>query len=182
LSARFEFLKGIEFDRETNLNYNDQRDGYDSSTGRYTQFDPIGLAGGINGYTYVENNPLSKVDPEGLSSSGKTVQIPGGNPTTVRVDPPHVPGQQTHAHVCEKGCKEIVVNKDGTGSHGSDPSKLKNRVKNFLRQRGFKLFWCPPFLDDIVMGVAAQQCAAGDVAACAIFKNMGGQVQDDSEI
>lgn len=125
---------------------------------------------------------MSRIDPEGLASSGQTTSIPGGNSTTVRIDPPHVPGQQSHAHVCEKGCKEIVVNKDGTGSHGSDPSKLKNRVKNFLRGKGFKLMWCPPFLEDLVMGMAARQCAEGDLTACQIFQDMGGTIQDGSEI
>ena len=41
---------------------------YDPSTGRYMTSDPIGLEGGLNLYSYVENNPLNLVDYYGLSS------------------------------------------------------------------------------------------------------------------
>ena len=138
-----------------------------------------------------QNPPLSEPfglmppeeDPDGgLASSGQPTRIPGGNSTTVRVDPPHMSGQQSHAHAYEKGCKEIVVNKDGTGSHGSDPSKLKNRVKNFLRGKGFKIMWCTPFLNDLVMSMAAYQCVASDLTACQVFQGMGDTIHDSSEI
>jgi RHS repeat-associated protein len=46
---------------------------YNASTGRWINRDPIGEAGGTNLYDYVENDPISFVDPSGLD--GVTVPI-----------------------------------------------------------------------------------------------------------
>lgn len=56
--------------RENGLAYNVFR-WYRPDSGRYTQADPIGLAGGIHPYLYAGANPLSMIDPLGLSQHPK---------------------------------------------------------------------------------------------------------------
>ena len=66
-----------EVDAATGLYYVRNR-WYDPQMGRFVSEDPIGLAGGINQYAYVGNNPLSFRDPTGLS--------PCDNPATPVVE------------------------------------------------------------------------------------------------
>ena len=56
---------GREFDSDTGLYYYRAR-WYDPQVGRFISEDPIGLAGGINQFAYVGNNPQSAKDPTGL--------------------------------------------------------------------------------------------------------------------
>ncbi len=58
-------MQGQYLDRETGLHYNLFRY-YDPDCGRFTQQDPIGLAGGINLYQYAPN-ALGWADPWGLT-------------------------------------------------------------------------------------------------------------------
>ncbi|WP_242390041.1 RHS repeat-associated core domain-containing protein, partial [Kosakonia cowanii] len=64
-------FQGQYLDRETGLHYNTFRY-YDPAGGCYTQMDPIGLAGGLNTYTYVDD-PLGWVDPLGLVGCSTTL-------------------------------------------------------------------------------------------------------------
>jgi RHS repeat-associated protein len=86
-------------DKESGLSQNWHRY-YDSRTGRYTQNDLIGLAGGWNRVPYANLNPLMFVDPTGLDwiysqGSGQLFHQPsdsfGGGPPTP-VGPPGYTG------------------------------------------------------------------------------------------
>ncbi len=57
---------GQYYDAETGLHQNYYRT-YDPLKGRYVEADPIGLSGGINIYIYGGGNPLSAIDPFGLT-------------------------------------------------------------------------------------------------------------------
>jgi RHS repeat-associated protein len=51
---------------------------YSPATGRFISEDPIGLAGGVNEYRYVSNNPVGRNDPSGLVSLSGELWISQG--------------------------------------------------------------------------------------------------------
>jgi RHS repeat-associated protein len=57
---------GQYYDVETGLNYNNWRH-YNFIIGRYIEADPVGQAAGLNLFVYVDDKPLSAIDPNGLS-------------------------------------------------------------------------------------------------------------------
>jgi RHS repeat-associated protein len=65
---------GREYDSETRLSFHRARY-YDPHLGRFISEDPIGIAGGINSYTYSSNNPLNATDPAGLTTCPKGTEL-----------------------------------------------------------------------------------------------------------
>ena len=74
LNLRF---PGQYYDAESGLNYNVNRD-YEAATGRYIQSDPLRLMAGPSTYAYVDANPLSYVDPLGLTKWSVGIFMAGG--------------------------------------------------------------------------------------------------------
>ncbi len=57
----------------------------DTDTGTFISRDPIGFLAGPNMYTYVQQNPWSKFDPQGLADQDTTAQILSFTPLPVTV-------------------------------------------------------------------------------------------------
>ncbi|WP_433926976.1 RHS repeat-associated core domain-containing protein [Sorangium cellulosum] len=82
---------GQYHDHETGLTYNRYRF-YDAAVGLYLSPDPLGIAGGLNGFEYARGQPLRVVDPEGLTPvlcnvSGRGVRGRGASAAGRSSDP-----------------------------------------------------------------------------------------------
>jgi RHS repeat-associated protein len=82
LDADFGF-SGAFFHIASGLNLARFRE-YDPNLGRWLNPDPIGLAGGANLYSYVDNNPVNAVDPLGLFDIFGFGSATGATPGPVR--------------------------------------------------------------------------------------------------
>ena len=75
VAVMFNFrLPGQYYDAETGLHYNRFRY-YSPDIGRYIRPDPIGQAGGLNLYAYVENDPINRDDPLGLVTGDDVFKV-----------------------------------------------------------------------------------------------------------
>ena len=75
---------------------------YDPTVGRFISRDPIGLAGGINQYAYVNNNPTNLIDPLGLKA--KEPAMDWANPPEYTLSTSAMPsGNQSLAAIENRG-------------------------------------------------------------------------------
>lgn len=138
----------------TDLYYNKYRD-YDTSTGRYIQGDPIGLAGGSNSYLYAMGNPVGYVDPMGLECLNLFKRSEnawaGAEAMCKRYDDPgelNVFSHGTSGQICPYGtCKNVedFFTKYGTYFNGKNVVTLwgcnlgRNKKGGFAQQLSNKV-------------------------------------------
>ncbi|HEX8361045.1 MAG TPA: RHS repeat-associated core domain-containing protein [Longimicrobium sp.] len=85
---------------------------YDPQTGRFTQEDPIGLAGGINLYGFANGDPVTYSDPYGLSAEEHECPPCGG-----RYD---ASPQQLRREVAMARSGAALTGRNGAVTRGSD--------------------------------------------------------------
>ncbi len=109
-------FQGQYFDKETGLHYNTFRY-YAPDLGRFTQQDPIGLAGGINLYAYAPD-PLTWVDPWGWSCTPEVIRGANEQPLSAKITIRKVDiGTGTTTNQSSRAWARLMGNSDDDAGH-----------------------------------------------------------------
>lgn len=114
---------------------------YDPSIQRFTQRDPIGVAGGVNAYAYVGNSPVMLTDPsgtvpEGASNTGGCSGVADGGvfprlfPEDIR-DTPALRDRYYFMYAMASaafGARSDAVGNQASGLEDSDASPMRNEI------------------------------------------------------
>ncbi len=129
-------MQGQYLDRETGLHYNLFRY-YDPDCGRFTQQDPIGLAGGINLYQYAPN-ALGWVDPWGLkcksTEDGPILGPHGSLKNDLR------PGQSHHLNQ-DAAFRDIIPTNSGAAIKLEGNAFTQPGTPHYEAHKSLEQFW-----------------------------------------
>jgi RHS repeat-associated protein len=145
---------GQYYDQSTGLHYNWFRD-YDPFTGRYVESDPIGLAGGLNTYGYVNGNSINLVDPRGESivAAGRGLLFGLGMLATSAADNSFKGRLDSFINACKYDddndcdkewedayarCEQLIsdpIHKNNWNLVGKRPPTLNSCAKGYVSQR-----------------------------------------------
>gem|GEM_PF-2787475 len=110
---------------------------YDPASGRFTQEDPIGLAGGVNSYGFAEGDPVGYSDPYGLMSCPGSPGCPNDGAAAAQGVVSSAGSQGVQAGSVRRAYEAAVANIDPSNSAARTALKAETRARTPPLPRGY---------------------------------------------